>query len=149
MDRRETSGRERTTEGKGNDIRQKGTRRQWSRNRLSPAFVPLYSFTCLIMVVLFSLRALSGGSALTDSRGVVDSWLNSGTWKQRRHTTQRGRFTSVTRTWRGGKKLGQDGTVRNRNMLQTRQMGTGGITEWTSGRSGQDRMEPNEQTTSR
>lgn len=30
-----------------------------------------------------------------------------------------------------GKKPGQDGTLRNRNMLQTRQMGTGGITEWT------------------
>lgn len=54
-------------------------------------------------------------------------------------------FNPLTRIWRGGKKPGQDGTLRNRNLLQTRQMGTGGITEWTSGRSGQDWMEPKEQ----
>jgi hypothetical protein len=43
-----SSRRERTTEGKGNDIRQKGKLRQWSRNRLSPALPPYCSKRCAL-----------------------------------------------------------------------------------------------------
>jgi hypothetical protein len=53
-----SSRRERTTEGKGNDIRQKGELRQWSRNRLSPALPPSSGYSSNV-VFFFSGCSLS------------------------------------------------------------------------------------------
>jgi hypothetical protein len=126
-----------TTEGKGNDIRQNGRLRQWSRVRLSPAFPQdigfgrdLFSFYNVV-----SLR--SSVHTLATQGGCWCCWccvpdgVNPLTW------FEAGRVTSylVCHTKPcSGKKPGQDGTGK-RSLLQPRQMGTGGITEWTSGRS--------------